>query len=237
MIVGLTLVALVYAPALVLLCRAEGVGNLFAPPVRVARGLARAWLPCAASYLVLVVLFLADGAGKEQLTSRVMAEAGFPAASAGVRDGDRVVSVDGRSVEYFSELAEARATPGPKRLLLDRDGAQVSVEVTPNAEGLLGLKPAGEKRAEPLGRVIVSSLGAPIATLAAIGRVASQIGTTRTVGGPIVLQRPPPSAWLRAVAMSGAAAWPVAVGFSALLTGVIFLRRARQPQGSGPPAR
>lgn len=228
MIVGLFLIALIYAPALLLLCRAEGVGNVFAPPARPGRGLARAWLPCAASYLLLAALFLADGAGKEQFTSRVTAEPGFPAANAGVLDGDRVLAVDGRAIESFAELAEARATPGPKRLLLDRDGAQVAVEVTPNAEGVLGLKPAGETRTAPLGRVVVTSLVAPLTALATVARLAAQAGAAvGAVGGPVLLRRAPPSAWLLTLAMSGAAAWPAAVAFSAVLTVIIFARRTK----------
>ncbi|MFH1035315.1 MAG: RIP metalloprotease RseP [Pseudomonadota bacterium] len=59
-----------------------------------------------------------------------------PAALAGVRDGDRVVAIDGRPVEHWGEVASTvQSSQGrPVQLLLERRGRQVSLTVTPQAQ-------------------------------------------------------------------------------------------------------
>ncbi len=59
--------------------------------------------------------------------------ANSPAAKAGLREGDRVVSVDGAVVhgpESFRQLLRSEA-PGPRRLVVVRDGAEQSLAVEP----------------------------------------------------------------------------------------------------------
>jgi hypothetical protein len=60
-----------------------------------------------------------------------------PAAAAGVRDGDRIVAVDGRPLARFSDLRDAvaaRAGEGVE-LSLVRDGAPLRLRVTPGPAG------------------------------------------------------------------------------------------------------
>ena len=56
-----------------------------------------------------------------------------PAAAAGIKAGDRVVSVAGAPIATYREFVEAvRARPGtPLALVVERDGAQVPLTVTP----------------------------------------------------------------------------------------------------------
>jgi regulator of sigma E protease len=58
---------------------------------------------------------------------------GGPAAAAGLRTGDRITAVGGRSVTYWEDLDRAVAASGgrPLELAVRRDGAQQGVSVTP----------------------------------------------------------------------------------------------------------
>lgn len=58
-----------------------------------------------------------------------------PAERAGLRAGDRILEADGQRIDSWETLAAAiRDSPGqPMTLLIERDGARFSVEVTPEA--------------------------------------------------------------------------------------------------------
>jgi regulator of sigma E protease len=58
-----------------------------------------------------------------------------PAATVGLRTGDRVVAVDGRPIEYWEDLDRAIAASGgrPLELSAQRDGTQVKVTVMPRS--------------------------------------------------------------------------------------------------------
>jgi regulator of sigma E protease len=76
---------------------------------------------------------------------------GEPAAAAGMRDGDRIVSVDGRPVRYWSDLQQAIAERAGRqsRFAIDRAGRPLSLTVTPatslaedgRAVGRIGISP------------------------------------------------------------------------------------------------
>ncbi len=79
-----------------------------------------------------------------------------PAHAAGLREGDRVVAVDGDAIASFTELRSRIATTEPgNRVVLSvaRDGREISVEVTLRerpADGALGrLQPAEPGRTPP----------------------------------------------------------------------------------------
>ena len=58
----------------------------------------------------------------------------MPAARAGLREGDRILAIDGEPVSLWSEVARsARAAPGRKLLLdIDRAGQRLEVSVVPD---------------------------------------------------------------------------------------------------------
>src|SRR5690606_11903931 len=78
---------------------------------------------------------------------------GAPAERAGFRKGDRIVAIDGRPIDLWSEVARA-ARSAPDRLLrfsVDRDGQRLAIEVGPEriedkeqrgaASGRIGFSP------------------------------------------------------------------------------------------------
>ncbi len=78
------------------------------------------------------VIFLA--VGLPSLTSDIgTVQEGFPAAAAGVKEGDRVTAVNGVQVTKWDELSTAiRNSAGkPVALQVERDGKKVTLEITP----------------------------------------------------------------------------------------------------------
>jgi hypothetical protein len=65
-----------------------------------------------------------------------------PAEKAGVTDGDRVTAVDGILTPDFTAVRrEIQLHQGRLQLTIEREGRQISVPVTPNDEGRVGLVP------------------------------------------------------------------------------------------------
>jgi len=60
-------------------------------------------------------------------------EEGSPAASAGLLPGDRIISADGRSVQFWSDLVDAVAEcdGSEMRLIVDRDGQRIEKALVP----------------------------------------------------------------------------------------------------------
>jgi regulator of sigma E protease len=86
------------------------------------------------AFLVYFVLFATVGTEMPSNEARVGAvTAGSPAERAGLRGGDRVVSVGGESITTWEELSRRVRESGGARLTLvvEREGGQQPVEVTP----------------------------------------------------------------------------------------------------------
>jgi len=72
----------------------------------------------------------------ERRTAIGMIEPGGPADRAGLRPGDRFVSIDGRGLEEISRLSDALRGGGPGRglaLVVERDGVKVSAVLVPDS--------------------------------------------------------------------------------------------------------
>jgi regulator of sigma E protease len=82
--------------------------------------------------LILAVLFMTQG---REITPAVAAavHVGGPGAAAGILPGDRVVAIDGRTIEGFDDLRRAAmlALDTPLNLTIDRAGETVAVIATP----------------------------------------------------------------------------------------------------------
>jgi membrane-associated protease RseP (regulator of RpoE activity) len=105
-------------------------------------------VPFAICYLVATVPFtaaLAIGGRRipsEEIPPVVSVRPGLPAEAAGIRDGDRIVAVDGAVVASWVDMATAiRARPGEKiTFLVDRDGAEHDFTVAISDEGFVGIE-------------------------------------------------------------------------------------------------
>lgn len=94
-------------------------------------------------------------AGSTQ-TSCTSSDPVAPAAEAGVKPGDRIVSVDGTAVSTFAEAsAIIQASPGKTiPLVVSRDGADVTLQLTPVA--------AQRQQVDGNGRPVVDDKGHPV---------------------------------------------------------------------------
>ncbi len=79
---------------------------------------------------------------------------GGPADRAGLREGDSIVSIEGREIETWSALVEAiRERPGvPLATRVERDGAQLELSVTPEV---------AEEGGERFGRIGIGAIDVP----------------------------------------------------------------------------
>jgi regulator of sigma E protease len=102
---------------------------------------------------------------------------GGPAHRAGLAPGDRVLRADGEPIEHWEALVEAiRARPAvPLSLLVERDGARISIEVVPEPVA------SGEAR---IGRIGAAPLIPPAHAEAMLIRV--QHGPLRSLGNAVV---------------------------------------------------
>jgi len=70
----------------------------------------------------------------------------MPAATAGLREGDAIVAVDGERVEDFRSLAETLGTHAAQQVTLtvEREGRRFDLPVTTNEQGQIGIRPPEE---------------------------------------------------------------------------------------------
>ena len=147
--------------------------------------------------VALVVLFAALALIGPPVASNLVAQVAgaSPAAEAGLREGDRIVAVDGREVADFEAVRAIVADrPGDTvRLLVERDGERTPIEATiaertPEGDrrGFLGVAPAPERDRFSVGeaaREVVSgdlSIGRLTSiTVDGLARALSPAGLTR----------------------------------------------------------
>ncbi|GAB6857205.1 M50 family metallopeptidase [Microbacterium xylanilyticum] len=111
-------------------------------------------------------------AGSTQ-TSCTSADPVAPAAEAGVKPGDRIISVDGTSVSTFAEAsAIIQASPGKTiPLVVERDGADVTLRLTPVA--------AQRQQVDGSGRPVVDDKGHPVVHTVGYAGVYAQLAYVR----------------------------------------------------------
>jgi regulator of sigma E protease len=89
------------------------------------------------AFLAYAALFIAVGVDMPSNEPRVGGVSpGLPAAAAGLREGDRIVMLDGQPVATWEELSKRiRESKGaPLRLVVQREGQQVTIDIKPELQ-------------------------------------------------------------------------------------------------------
>jgi regulator of sigma E protease len=156
------------------------------------------------NFILAIVLFagVALAFGKVTATPRIGGvEADSPAAAAGIKDGDLVVSIDGAKVESFDDVARiVGSNPGvPLTIVVNRSGALTTLTATPadhDHRGKLGIRSSndpGEVVTKSVTPVEAVQLGAEqtwfiiSGTLTAIHDVVVGKQSAGVIGGPIMI--------------------------------------------------
>jgi membrane-associated protease RseP (regulator of RpoE activity) len=125
-------------------------------------------------FVVLVFMVLTFNGQPELSTTFGSVAKGSPAAAAGIRAGDKVVSIDGRAIDSWDELGQVvRPRAGePLEVVVVRDGARRSVTLTPE-------KVAGAGRIGVVSDIVTRHYSVP----AAAGRSVTTLWTgTEQIG-------------------------------------------------------
>jgi regulator of sigma E protease len=104
------------------------------------------------NFILAIIIFagVALAYGKFISTARIGGvEPDSPAAAAGIKDGDLVVSIDGAKVDSFDDVARiVSANPGvPLTIVVDRAGALTTLKATPaerDHRGKLGIRSSND---------------------------------------------------------------------------------------------
>lgn len=161
----------------------------------------------AINFLVAILIFIGMFAaiGHPEIPPVVgEIEAGSAAAAAGLRPGDRIDSVAGRSVDRFEDIARIVVIRPDQPLLIEltRDGRPMEVTATPRVDvqrddfgnefrrGLLGVR-AGEPTAERLlwyelpGAAVRQTKNIVVMMVETLGQVVSGRRSLKEMGGPL----------------------------------------------------
>jgi len=130
------------------------------------------------AFLLFFVVIAARGVAEGPSTTVNVVQSGSAAAHAGLREGDRIVAVDGEAVKGWNSLKAAIEANGGNQIVLtvERDGQPVQIEATPKLEsgqGFLGVSPTTAFRD-------VSLLGAVPESFNFMGQLTS--GTADSLG-------------------------------------------------------
>ena len=167
----------------------------------------------AAGYLICALFFFAAlvGLGREEMTLRVAVTPSSPASEAGLRDGDRVVAMNGINLVSWGELRSMVRESGdsPIDVEVEREGLPLSFKVQPR-DGQIGVAAIVRRHALPLGTATAIAVTAPV--LALVERARALVGP-RTLMGPVAIIEREPSPWrlLFRLGDLGSYAWPLSI--------------------------
>ena len=163
-----------------------------------------------ANFLLALILYcgLAWAQGQTYLLPEIGdVSANSPAAAAGIQKGDLVLSIDGKSIQNWNQVAEGieAGNGAPVTIVLQRNGAETTLQLTPEAKTrtnlfgeelpawLIGIRAAGSTGTLPLGPV--AAIGAGFTqtwdmiafTLESFVKLAQRVVPLDNVGGPILI--------------------------------------------------
>ncbi|MBN1828373.1 MAG: RIP metalloprotease RseP [Deltaproteobacteria bacterium] len=166
--------------------------------------------PLSNFFFAIIVFSVIYGAGVPVLTSKVgSVQEGSAAASAGLREGDRITAIDGRSTSEWVEMAKSITESGgkPLRVQVERGSTIVEFDVMPrpvvdhNIFGeevtvyRIGISASSDTITKTYDPWKAASLGAAQAwtiaklTVLSVVKMVQGIVSPRTIGGPIVIAK------------------------------------------------
>jgi regulator of sigma E protease len=154
------------------------------------------------NFILAIVLFagIFMAYGNPTAVPRIAAvEPSSPAAAAGFKVGDLIVSIDGKAIDNFGDVQRiVNVSPGSTlTIVVDRGGALYTLKATPvekDKRGMLGITRSndpGDVRTEPVGPVEAVRLGADrtwfvvTTTLTYLRDVVTTRQSADQIGGPI----------------------------------------------------
>ncbi|HEY3255296.1 MAG TPA: M50 family metallopeptidase [Polyangiaceae bacterium] len=183
-----------------------------------------------AAYLVAALFFFTalQLVGASVPTTSIVVLPDKPASRAGLQSGDRVLMIAGNAVSSWDEV-KARLSSAPREastvVVAERHGQSITVQVTPDAGGRIGIVPQEEHQQRAWQSSLGPALAAPI--LEPLGVLQGLWGLLSdrpvTLGGPIGILHstgsglPVWKALFVLLAPSMAVAWPATV-LAALVT-------------------
>jgi membrane-associated protease RseP (regulator of RpoE activity) len=192
--------------------------------------------PIAVGAAAVVLSFVGLRAGgATTATTRVSVQPDGPAAAAGMQTGDRIVAIAGTAVADWPAVQASVAAAGPGGhlpIVVQRDAAQVTLDVTTSARGRIGVAALNDVVPVPTSRALVRAIAAPLSVPAQSARATwADLTATHELGGPIGIVRETAGATgsarrlvaaaLAALGAAVAMTWPV----SLLLALVLAPRR------------
>jgi regulator of sigma E protease len=156
--------------------------------------------------LVFFIIFLISGL--PYLTTDIgNVQDGSPAALAGIKKGDRIVTVDGKPVEQWENLSDAikKSNGHPLQLQVDREGKILQIQVTPRLTPLsnifgeeakvpvIGVTAAGKQKITRLnvfqaaGEGLSQTWNITRLTVLTVVKLVERKVSLNTVGGPIMI--------------------------------------------------
>ncbi len=161
-----------------------------------------------ANFILAVVLFAGLFATfGRSVTPAIVGEVvpGSVAEAAGFRAGDRILSVDGRRIEWFSDLqiAVRMQAETPLNFVLDRDGREIALTIAPRRvavddgfgvkreQGQIGIKSTSERETitygpfAAIGQGVRETFAIVETTFTYIGRILQGRESGKELGGPL----------------------------------------------------
>ena len=188
------------------------------------RKLSRWPLGPLASYLTCALFFLVAllGMGRQENTLRATLSQSGAAYEAGMRDGDRVVAVNGTKPASWDEFRGMIENSGgaPIALEVSREGKMLRFEVQPR-DGRIGVESIIEREDAPVGLSVMTAMVSPVFTIFLWVR---ELTEPRTLMGPVGIIQRDWSPWpvVFRLGQLGSYAWP----FSMLI--VMMIKRAER---------
>jgi len=208
--------------------RALGEGEATRPSWRpmlaTAAGLVASYLTCAVFFFVAIL-----GFGRQENTLRVRVMQPGPASEAGLRDGDRVVAVNGTHPASWDELRAMVHDDGDRLINMEVErGAEIlHLDVQPR-DGRIGVASILERHEIPLGLAATGAMALPGLSIARQARELTRGLTAptarNTLMGPVAIIVREFSLWplIGRLGELAAYAWP----FSIVIAFVVSRARA-----------